>query len=175
MILSAGTIGTPQLLELSGIGNPEVLAKHGIPVVHALPGVGENLRDHFGPSMQWKFNRKGLSLCDRGRGWGLVREVLSYVFTRKGFISQGLATLRVFTRSHEGIEQSDIALLVNPFMIEVQEQEAADVARQRLLRLRAGPAPRKLGQHPHPVGGPLRRSGDQLQLPGHREGPAHRA
>jgi choline dehydrogenase len=123
VILSAGTIGTPQLLELSGIGNPELLAKHGIPVIHPLPGVGENLRDHFGPSLQWRFNRKGLSLCDRGRGWGLVREVLSYVFTRKGFISQGLATLRVFTRSHPGIEQADIALLVNPFMIEVRNKK----------------------------------------------------
>ncbi|WP_436313808.1 GMC family oxidoreductase [Variovorax sp. LjRoot84] len=123
VILSAGAIGSPQLLELSGIGNPAILARHGIPVVHALPGVGENLRDHFGPSVQWKFNRKGLSLCDRGRGWGLVREVLSYVFMRKGFISQGLATLRVFTRSHEGIEQSDIALLVNPFMIEVRNKK----------------------------------------------------
>lgn len=123
VILSAGTIGSPQLLELSGIGNPAILAKHGIPLVHALPGVGENLRDHFGPSVQWKFNRKGLSLYDRGRGLGLVREVLSYVFTRKGFISQGLATLRVFTRSHECIEQADIALLVNPFMIEVRNKK----------------------------------------------------
>jgi choline dehydrogenase len=123
VILSAGTIGTPQLLELSGIGNPDILAKHGIPVVHALPGVGENLRDHFGPSVQWKFNRKGISLCDRGRGLGLAREVLSYVFTRKGFISQGLATLRVFCRSHDGIEQSDIALLVNPFLIEVRNRK----------------------------------------------------
>lgn len=123
VILCAGAIGSPQLLELSGIGSPELLAKLGIRLVHALPGVGENLRDHFGPSMQWKFNRKGLSLADRGKGWGLVREVLSYMVTRKGFISQGLATLRVFTKSHERIEQADIALLVNPFMIEVRNKK----------------------------------------------------
>jgi choline dehydrogenase len=123
VILCAGSIGSPQLLELSGIGNPEVLRRHGIAVVQALPGVGENLRDHFGPSMQWKFNRKGLSLSDRGRGWRLVRELLSYLVTRKGFISQGLATLRVFAKSHEGIEQADIALLVNPFMIEVRNKK----------------------------------------------------
>lgn len=120
VILSAGTIGTPQLLELSGIGNPELLARHGISVVHALPGVGENLRDHYGPSLQWRFNRQGFSLSDRGRGWRLVREVLSYVFLRKGFISHGLATMRVFTRSHEGVEQSDIALMGNPYMVEVR-------------------------------------------------------
>ncbi|MDO9437239.1 GMC family oxidoreductase [Hydrogenophaga sp.] len=123
VVICAGTIGTPQLLELSGIGNPEVLEKHGIAVVRALPGVGENLRDHFGPSLQWTFNREGLSLATRGRGWRLVREVLSYVFRRKGFISQGLATLRVFTRSHEGIEQADIALMANPFMIEVRNHK----------------------------------------------------
>lgn len=123
VILCAGTIGSPQLLELSGVGQPELLAQHGIPLLQALPGVGENLRDHYGPSMQWKFNRKGLSLSDRGRGWRLVREVLSYIVTRKGFISQGLATLRVFTKSHERIEQADIALLVNPFMIEVRNKK----------------------------------------------------
>lgn len=123
VILCAGTIGSPQLLELSGVGQPEVLARFGIPRVHALAGVGENLRDHFGPSMQWKFNRKGLSLNERGKGWGLVREALTYMLTRKGFISQGLATLRVFTKSHEQIEQSDIALLVNPFLIEVRNKK----------------------------------------------------
>ena len=47
LILSAGSIGSPQILELSGIGNPDVLGAHGIETVHALPGVGENLQDHL--------------------------------------------------------------------------------------------------------------------------------
>ena len=46
-ILAAGAIGSPQLLELSGVGRPELIQAIGAPVVHALPGVGENLQDHL--------------------------------------------------------------------------------------------------------------------------------
>ncbi|HSW17849.1 MAG TPA: GMC family oxidoreductase N-terminal domain-containing protein [Ramlibacter sp.] len=120
IILSAGAVGSPQLLELSGIGNPQLLRQHGIQVVHELPGVGENLRDHYGTPLQWKFSRKGISLADKGRGWGLLREVARYMLWRTGFIAQGWATMRAFTRSHEGIEQADIALLANPFLIDVK-------------------------------------------------------
>lgn len=47
VVLAAGAIGSPQLLELSGIGQPELLQRHGIQVLHALPGVGENMQDHW--------------------------------------------------------------------------------------------------------------------------------
>jgi len=47
VILAAGTINTPQLLQLSGVGDPQLLARLGIPVVHASAGVGENLVDHY--------------------------------------------------------------------------------------------------------------------------------
>src|SRR5207249_1274392 len=57
VIVSAGTANTPKLLELSGIGNPEILRMHGIPVLHELKGVGENLRDHFAAVMKWRFNQ----------------------------------------------------------------------------------------------------------------------
>jgi choline dehydrogenase len=118
VIVSAGAAGSPKLLELSGIGNPDFLARHRIGVVHELPGVGENLRDHYGPSLQWRFKQKGLSLADKGHGWRLLREVAQYAIFRTGFIAQGLASLRVFTRSHEGIEEADIALLVNPHLVD---------------------------------------------------------
>lgn len=54
VILSAGSIGSPHLLELSGVGNPEVLEKAGIPLTHALPGVGENLQDHLEVYFQYR-------------------------------------------------------------------------------------------------------------------------
>jgi choline dehydrogenase len=123
VILSAGAIGSPKLLELSGIGNPATLEKCGIKVVHALPGVGENLRDHFGPTLKWKFNRRGISLAGKGRGLGLVREVLRFCLFRTGFISQGISTLRVFTRSDNSVEQANIALLINPYLIEIENQK----------------------------------------------------
>ena len=47
VIVSAGAIGSPHLLQLSGVGGPEVLHKAGIAVRHALPGVGQNFQDHY--------------------------------------------------------------------------------------------------------------------------------
>src|SRR6202008_2473303 len=53
VVVSGGTINSPQLLELSGIGQPERLKALGIEVRQALPGVGENLRDHYAPRTRW--------------------------------------------------------------------------------------------------------------------------
>ena len=54
MILAAGAIGSPQLLQLSGIGPGELLREHGIEVRHELPGVGENLQDHLQIRLAYK-------------------------------------------------------------------------------------------------------------------------
>ena len=59
VIVSCGTINSPKLLELSGIGQPEILRQHGIDVVHALPGVGENLRDHYAVLLKYTITPKG--------------------------------------------------------------------------------------------------------------------
>ncbi|MFI5002586.1 MAG: GMC family oxidoreductase, partial [Reyranellales bacterium] len=59
VIVSAGSINSPQLLELSGIGQPERLRNLGIEVRHALPGVGENLRDHYAPRTRWAVGTRG--------------------------------------------------------------------------------------------------------------------
>jgi choline dehydrogenase len=118
VILSAGAFGSSRLLELSGIGNPEIIKRYGINVVHELRGVGENLRDHYGPAMQWTFNKKGISLANRGYGWRLAREVIRYAVSRKGFIAEGWATMRVFDRCEGSGSEADFALLASPFMIE---------------------------------------------------------
>ncbi len=120
VIVSAGTVGSPKLLELSGIGNAARLGNLGVSVVKDLPGVGENLRDHYGPYLKWRFREKGISLGGRGTGWRLVVAMLRYAFFRKGFISQGIATVRVFGRSNDQVEDADIALLVNPYLVEIR-------------------------------------------------------
>ena len=54
VIVSAGAVQSPHILQLSGIGNPEHLREHGVPVVHALPGVGQNLQDHLDVILSWE-------------------------------------------------------------------------------------------------------------------------
>ncbi|AHG64128.1 GMC family oxidoreductase [Advenella mimigardefordensis] len=119
VIVCAGTANTPKLLELSGIGNPDILRKHGIEPVHELRGVGENLRDHYAALMKWKFNRPGISLAKKGRGWRLGLEVLKWVFLRKGMISQGHGSVRVFARSSDQVKEPDVMMVVSPYIIEL--------------------------------------------------------
>jgi len=123
VILSAGVVGSPKLLELSGIGNPDILGKLGIPLVKSLPGVGENLQDHYGPALKWTFKKKGLSLYERGRGWRLLVEIARYGLFRSGFISQSIGTMRVFARSSEDVDQADIALIANPYLLEIVNEK----------------------------------------------------
>jgi choline dehydrogenase len=118
VIVSCGTINTPKLLELSGIGDAAILASLGIDCVQALSGVGENLRDHFGPTLKWTLNKSGISICDQGRGWKLMRELLRYIVLGQGFIAQGLGTMRVFARSHDGVEDADIQMMANPYLVD---------------------------------------------------------
>ncbi|MFC7688796.1 GMC family oxidoreductase [Paeniroseomonas aquatica] len=81
VVVSGGSINSPQLLELSGIGEPERLRALGIAVRHALPGVGENLRDHYAPRTRWAVGSRGVTFNDRGRGVGLVRQALRYALS----------------------------------------------------------------------------------------------
>jgi choline dehydrogenase len=118
VVVSAGTINSPQLLELSGIGQPERLRGLGIEVRHALPGVGENLRDHYAPRTRWAVGRKGLTFNDRGRGLGLVGQALRYVLARQGMLAMVGAPLRAFVRSREGLSAPDVMLGWVPMLTE---------------------------------------------------------
>ncbi|MEC9153545.1 MAG: GMC family oxidoreductase N-terminal domain-containing protein [Pseudomonadota bacterium] len=110
VVISAGSVNSPQLLELSGIGQPNLLQEFGIEVQRALPGVGENLRDHFAPRTRWAIKAKGYTYNDRGRGLGLVNQVLRYLTTGKGMLGSVAAPLRAFVRSREGLEAPDLLL-----------------------------------------------------------------
>jgi choline dehydrogenase len=120
VIVSTGTANTPKLLELSGIGNPEILQRHGISVVHGLRGVGENLRDHYAAVMKWRFNKPGISLSKRGRGWRLAVEVLRWIVFRKGLIAQGHGSIRVFACSQPELRNPDVMMVVSPYIIEIK-------------------------------------------------------
>jgi choline dehydrogenase len=110
VVVSAGSFNSPQLLELSGIGQPERLRGVGVEVRHALPGVGENLRDHYAPRTRWLIGTKGITFNDRGRGLALVHQALRYVLTGKGMLGMVAAPLRAFVRSRDGLEAPDLLL-----------------------------------------------------------------
>ena len=110
VIVSGGTFNSPQLLELSGIGQGNRLQDLGLDVVHELPGVGENLRDHYAPRTRWAIAAPGAAYNDRARGLGLVAEVFRYVFTRKGFMGIPAAPIRAFVRTREGLKAPDALL-----------------------------------------------------------------
>ena len=72
VILCAGAVATPQLLELSGIGKPDILKAHGIAVQHASPAVGENFRDHINARIVWRVKDQHVSYNHMARGLGAV-------------------------------------------------------------------------------------------------------
>ena len=114
VILSAGAIGSPQLLELSGVGQAQRLKDLGIAVVHDLPGVGENLHDHFLARGAWELT-KPISMNERSSGWPLVKEAIKYAFTREGFLANAVSHMIIFTRSSPEVERPDLELMLTPF------------------------------------------------------------
>jgi choline dehydrogenase len=110
VVVSGGSINSPQLLELSGIGQPERLKALGIDMRHALPGVGENLRDHYAPRTRWTVGTRGITYNDTARGFGLVGQALRYAFTNKGLLGAVAAPLRAFVRSRDGLDAPDLLL-----------------------------------------------------------------
>ncbi|MDH3701348.1 MAG: GMC family oxidoreductase N-terminal domain-containing protein [Alphaproteobacteria bacterium] len=136
VIVSCGTINSPKLLELSGIGQPEVLQRHGIDVVHALAGVGENLRDHFAPLLKYAITAENISQADISHGWRFIREGLRYILFRKGFIAQSMGAARIFFRTREGLESPDAMMAVIPY-IPILENGRRRISRQRGLSLYA--------------------------------------
>jgi len=114
VVLSAGPLSSPQLLELSGIGNPDILRRHGIDVVHALPGVGENLRDHPNTRLTFECSQP-ITINDVLRSpWLKFREGMKYVFRRQGLLSICSSTVQAHVRSHPAETQPDMTLRLQP-------------------------------------------------------------
>jgi len=87
-------------------------------VRHELPGVGENLRDHYVPRTRWLVGKKGITFNDRGRGVGLAHQVLRYALFRQGMLAMTGAPIRAFVCSREGLEAPDLMLGWIPMLTE---------------------------------------------------------
>jgi choline dehydrogenase len=131
VVVSTGSINSPKLLELSGIGQPDLLRGLGIDVAHELPGVGMNLRDHYSPRMRFSITEQGATFNDNGRGWRLAREAIRYALTGQGFFAMTAAPIRMYFRTREGLESPDAAMAVTPFLYEAAPDGSLRIARQR--------------------------------------------
>ena len=118
IILSSGAIGSPQLLQVSGIGDSNKLKKLGIQIIHELKGVGENLQDHlmFRPIYKIQklksLNKKINSL------FGNLLIGLEYVFNRSGPMTIGASQLGMFAKSDPSIELPDLQWHVQPMSMD---------------------------------------------------------
>ncbi|MEO1265720.1 MAG: GMC oxidoreductase, partial [Pseudomonadota bacterium] len=113
VILSGGSFNSPQLLQLSGVGPAGLLQGHGIDVRHALPGVGENLRDHYAPRLVARVKNVG-TINEQTRGPRLAWEVGKYLATRKGLLSLSPTLVYAFWHSGEAADSSDIQMTFTP-------------------------------------------------------------
>jgi choline dehydrogenase len=108
VILAGGTINSPQLLQLSGVGPGDLLRTYGIPVVHDLPGVGENLQDHLNSRIVYRVRRAN-TLNEISRNWRLqARAGLEWAFQRRGPLMMGAAPIGLFVRTRPGLESPDV-------------------------------------------------------------------
>jgi len=125
VILSAGSIGSPHILQLSGIGPAALLQKHGIPVVADLPGVGANLQDHLQIRSVYKVNHiagskvKNFTLNTLGSSlWGKAMIGLEYALKQTGPMSMAPSQLGAFTRSSPDQPYPNIEYHVQPLSLD---------------------------------------------------------
>ena len=107
VILCAGALQSPQILELSGIGQADRLQGLGIPVMADLLGVGENLTDHYISRMSWRLSQD-ISINKTAHGFRLLKEIIRFCLNRRGSLSLPAGILAGFVRSRRDLSEPDI-------------------------------------------------------------------
>ena len=114
VILAAGAIGSPQILQVSGIGPAEVLREAGVSVEHDLAGVGENLQDHLQVRFVYEMTLKdSLNVVWHSRLQQLSTG-LGYMFSRRGILTIGAGVAGVFAKSRPDLEAPDMQIHFMP-------------------------------------------------------------
>ena len=114
IVLSAGAIGSPHLLMLSGIGPPEQLAEHGIETRHALPGVGQNLQDHLQARPVYRCTASTINV-EIGSLFCKATVAVRYLVTRSGPMAMAASLGAGFVKSRDDLEEPDLQFHVQPF------------------------------------------------------------
>src|SRR5947207_1728314 len=113
VILSGGTVNSPHVLQISGIGPAEHLRSIGVSVLHDLPGVGANLNDHYVVRVSHRV-RNAVTINQLARGARLMREAVKFATRGNGALTFGVTSAMVFCRSREGLSSPDLQLLFTP-------------------------------------------------------------
>jgi len=114
VILAAGALKSPQLLELSGVGQGERLGQLGIPVVLDLPGVGENLQDHVALSVAYRLRNIASGNQD-AQGWRLLREIAKFYLSRSGVLTMTPGMVSGFAYVRRDAASPDLQFMARPF------------------------------------------------------------
>jgi choline dehydrogenase len=113
VILSAGAINSPQILQCSGIGDPVQLQQAGVDVLHALEGVGKNLQDHLQIRLVFKTNQRTLN-DELNNPLKQMLVGMQYFLTRSGPLTLAASQVAIFTRSSENVDRPDIQFHMQP-------------------------------------------------------------
>ena len=110
VIVAAGSVESPKLLEISGIGQGELLAELGVPVVHESKLVGENMQDHVMIGCQARLKEDWHSINYRATGLNLVKEIAKYGISRTGILSMAVAHGCAFVKTRDELEHPDMQI-----------------------------------------------------------------
>ena len=171
MILAAGAVKSPHVLELSGIGQPELLQSLGIEVRHELRGVGENYRDHFAPRMNWRV-KLPVTLNEQTRGVGFAREIVKYYTQGRGVLTFTAGIVYGFVKTRPELEEPDVQYHFAHASYATAQTRILD--RQPGMTLTAYQcSPGIKGIDPCQIGRSVGGAGDPAEFPCRGAGPAH--
>mgnify|MGYP006265719031 FL=1 len=113
VLICAGTLNSPKLLQLSGIGDPALLQTHGITPLHPLTGVGKNLRDHYTVRIAARV-KNTVTINERTKGWRLGLEIARWLVGLPSIIALSPSLVHVFWKSNPDLNRGDIQILFTP-------------------------------------------------------------
>ncbi|MEP2533004.1 GMC family oxidoreductase N-terminal domain-containing protein [Shimia sp.] len=126
VVLSAGAVNSPQILQLSGIGPGDVLQKHGVDLRREIPQIGANLQDHLQLRCAWKLDGAKTLNTMANSLIGKAKIGLEYLMTRSGPMSMSPSQLGAFTKSRPDLETPDLEYHVQPLTLEAFGQPLHD-------------------------------------------------
>jgi choline dehydrogenase len=131
VILSSGAVGTPQILQLSGVGPGKLLAEHGIETVAESAGVGENLQDHYVVAQNFRLKPGVPSVNALTHGPRFLWQLLRYALTRKGLLAMSSSHVGVFCKSRPDLASPDIQFHVLPATSKRSMEDSMKIALDR--------------------------------------------